>query len=89
MLLVFFLPVESGEKIGLAITVLLAFTIFLLLMDSLIPKTKNLPYLSMYITTLMGISTFSTIISALVLRLYHSDPQVRNTGPSTDHVICV
>ena len=77
MLLVFFLPVESGEKIGLAITVMLAFTIFLLLMDSLIPKTKDLPYISMYITTMMGVSTMSIVGSAMVLRIYHNDPGVR------------
>ena len=79
MILVFFLPVESGEKISLAITVLLAYTIFLLLMDSSAPKSKNLPYLSIYITTLMAVSAISIYISALVLNMYHKDPSQEMT----------
>jgi len=41
MLLVFWLPPESGEKISLQITVLLSFTIFQLVIRSNMPQTSD------------------------------------------------
>ena len=41
MLLVFWLPPESGEKISLQITVLLSFTVFQLVITSNMPQTSD------------------------------------------------
>ncbi len=49
ILLVFLLPVESGEKIGLGITVLLAFSVYMLILSEITPHTsENVPLLSKY-----------------------------------------
>ncbi len=40
-LLVFVMPPESGEKIGLAITVLLSFTVFNLMVSENMPQTST------------------------------------------------
>ena len=48
-LLVFCLPPESGEKVSLGITVLLSFSVFLLVVDERMPRTSdNVPILSTY-----------------------------------------
>ena len=48
-LLVFLLPPESGEKVSLGITVLLSFSVFLLVVDGRIPRTSDhVPILSTY-----------------------------------------
>jgi hypothetical protein len=39
--LVFLLPVESGERVGLAMTILLSYAIFLTLVSSSIPASSN------------------------------------------------
>ena len=47
-LLVFWLPPESGEKVSLGITVLLSFSVFLLVVDERMPRTSDtVPILSM------------------------------------------
>jgi len=49
--MVFYLPPEAGEKISLGITVLLAFTVFLLLIAESIPKrSDSVPIISKYST---------------------------------------
>ena len=46
-LLVFWLPPESGEKASLGITVLLSFSVFLLVVDERMPRTSDaVPLLS-------------------------------------------
>ena len=48
-LLVFWLPPESGEKVSLGITVLLSFSVFLLVVDERLPRTSDtVPILSKY-----------------------------------------
>ena len=50
-LLVFWLPPESGEKVSLGITVLLSFSVFLLVVDERMPRTSDtIPLLSEYLT---------------------------------------
>ncbi|XP_074647547.1 neuronal acetylcholine receptor subunit alpha-9-like [Tubulanus polymorphus] len=72
VLMVFYLPAESGEKISLGITVLLAFSVFQLLMADLMPKTSNVtPILVIYVTLLMAMAIISTIVSVLVLNVHH------------------
>ena len=49
-LLVFRLPPESGEKVSLGITVLLSFSVFLLVVDERMPRTSDtVPILSKYL----------------------------------------
>ena len=48
-LLVFMLPPDSGEKVSLGITVLLALSVFLLLVSEIMPSTsENFPHVGEY-----------------------------------------
>ena len=48
-LLVFFLPPDSGEKIALGITVLLAFSVFVLAIAEKMPETSDsIPLIGIY-----------------------------------------
>ena len=50
-LLVFYLPPDSGEKVSLGITVLLSFSVFLLLIAENVPKTSDfVPLIGKYAT---------------------------------------
>ncbi|ELT96598.1 hypothetical protein CAPTEDRAFT_208789 [Capitella teleta] len=77
----FWLPPDSGEKIGLGITVMLAFSVYQVIIESVTPATSdNSPLLETFVLAVMGISTASTLLSILVLYLHHKGPQTR-PGP--------
>lgn len=64
-LLVFCLPPESGEKIALGITVLLAFSVFMLAIAESMPETSEyIPLISTYIKSVCS-STPANLFSAL------------------------
>ena len=46
--LVFYLPAESGEKIGLGITVLLSYSVVLLMVSDITPRSNSMPLISKY-----------------------------------------
>ncbi|ELU14382.1 hypothetical protein CAPTEDRAFT_204309 [Capitella teleta] len=73
--LVFCLPPDSGEKITMGITVLLAFSVFLLRMGEDLPETSEfIPLLSIYLTIVMGMTSVSVIMTVFVLNLHHRGP---------------
>ncbi|VDI30277.1 Hypothetical predicted protein [Mytilus galloprovincialis] len=76
--MVFLLPVESGERIGLSITILLSYAIFLSMVQTAIPATSNpmsLLLIIMIVTiSLSGIILASTIYISLI---YHRDPKTK------------
>ncbi len=54
-LLVFILPPESGEKISLGITVLLAYSVFMLVISETLPRNSDsTPIMSKYISVLLS-----------------------------------
>jgi hypothetical protein len=56
-LLVFTLPVDSGEKMGLSVTILLSLTVFMMVVADFMPRTSEaLPLLGTCITNLSFIS---------------------------------
>ncbi|XP_071145353.1 acetylcholine receptor subunit alpha-1-B-like [Mytilus edulis] len=76
--MVFLLPVESGERIGLSITILLSYAIFLSMVQTAIPATSN-PMSLLLIIMIVTIS-LSGIILALTIYislLYHRDPKTK------------
>ncbi len=49
-LLVFGIPIDAGEKISLGITVLLSFSVFMLVLNDITPHTsENIPVISKWI----------------------------------------
>ncbi|XP_071087003.1 neuronal acetylcholine receptor subunit non-alpha-2-like [Haliotis cracherodii] len=72
VLMVFYLPPDSGEKVSLGVTVLLAFSVFQLMIAEDMPTSASaMPILEVYLLCFMSASTFSVIISVLVLNLHH------------------
>lgn len=74
-LIKFFLPPESGEKIGLGITVLLAMTVFLLIVADSLPSTsENIPLLGSYFIAIMFDTALSLVATCVILNFFHRNP---------------
>ncbi|XP_077419909.1 neuronal acetylcholine receptor subunit alpha-7-like [Vanacampus margaritifer] len=74
-LLVFLLPADSGEKISLGITVMLSLIVLMLLGAQMIPATSDsVPLIAQYVVITMAIVTLSVIVTVVVLKFHHHDP---------------
>ena len=72
--MVFLLPVDSGERIGFAITVLLAIAVYMTIVSDNLPKTsKPLPLISYLLIICLVVSVLITVVTVLNLRLFHKD----------------
>ncbi|XP_061188762.1 neuronal acetylcholine receptor subunit alpha-7-like [Saccostrea echinata] len=70
--LVFMLPTNTGEKMTLAVTVLLSFTVFMSVVNEVMPKTSNsVSILAVYLTILLTMSGLSVASTVLVLHFHH------------------
>ncbi|XP_066271914.1 neuronal acetylcholine receptor subunit beta-4-like isoform X1 [Branchiostoma lanceolatum] len=66
-ILVFYLPVDCGEKVGLCINILLALVVFLLLIADIIPSTSlDIPLIGRYLMFTMIFVTIVTVMSVYV-----------------------
>ncbi len=78
--LVFCLPPDSGEKIALGVTVLLAFSVFMLAIAEKMPETsESIPLIGIYLTSVMAITCISVIMTVIVLNFFYR-------GPTLTHV---
>ena len=74
--LVFLLPIDSGDRIGLSTTILLSYAIFLTMVRLAVPVTSN--PMSLLLVMMIVTITFSGIIVAVTIytsSLYHRDPK--------------
>lgn len=72
VLLGFFVPPESGERITLSITVLLAMAVFLQLAAQNLPRnSENVPILGVFYITVMAEVALSLIATCYVLHIHH------------------
>ena len=68
----FLLPPESGERIGLGITNLLAMMVFLLLISESIPPTSDaVPLASNFFSVILVLSALALIESCIVIKFLH------------------
>ncbi|XP_071167041.1 acetylcholine receptor subunit alpha-type acr-16-like [Mytilus edulis] len=68
----FLLPPESGEKVTLGLTVLLAFSVFMLLIaENMPPTSEYIPLIGIYLTVIMSMSGLSVVFSVFVLNIHH------------------
>ncbi|XP_052091491.1 neuronal acetylcholine receptor subunit alpha-2-like [Mytilus californianus] len=76
-ILVFVLPVDSGEKIGFSITVLLALAVLLTLVtDSMPASAVHISYLSVYLAMTLVLGVFCVFATVLVIRINFRDDAV-------------
>ncbi|XP_053316341.1 acetylcholine receptor subunit delta-like [Spea bombifrons] len=73
--LVFYLPADSGEKMTLSISVLLAQSVFLLLISQRLPETSlAIPLISKYLTFIMVLVTIVLVSCVIVLNIHFRTP---------------
>jgi len=85
--LVFLLPVESGERVGLAMTILLSYTIFLALVSASIPTSSN-PMCALLIVMIIIIVVSGNILFAVIISVkYFNEDNVDKIGPALKRVV--
>ncbi|KAK3742128.1 hypothetical protein QZH41_015758 [Actinostola sp. cb2023] len=69
----FWIPSESGERIGFLTTLLLGMMVFLLIVpDSLPESSKSIPILGILMMTTIVMVGFTLLATILILRCYHA-----------------
>jgi hypothetical protein len=84
--LVFLLPVDSGERVSLAMTILLSYAIFLTLVSSSIPASSN-PMCALLIVMIIIIVVSGIIVFGVIITVkYYSEEDVDKIGPALKRV---
>ncbi|CAJ1063707.1 neuronal acetylcholine receptor subunit alpha-9-like [Xyrichtys novacula] len=73
----FFLPADSGEKVSLGVTVLLALTVFQLLVAESMPPSESVPLIGKYYIATMTMVTASTALTIFIMNIHHCGPEAR------------
>ncbi|XP_077982941.1 neuronal acetylcholine receptor subunit alpha-6-like [Glandiceps talaboti] len=77
-LLVFCLPPDSGEKISFSMSLLIASSVFNLMVADIMPATSDtVPMLIRYLLFNTSLVALSILVSVVVLRLHHRPPYNR------------
>ncbi|XP_045142749.1 neuronal acetylcholine receptor subunit beta-3 [Echinops telfairi] len=71
-ILVFYLPSDEGEKLSLSTSVLVSLTVFLLVIEEIIPSSsKVIPLIGEYLLFIMIFVTLSIIVTVFVINVHH------------------
>jgi len=74
-MMAFLVPFGNGEKLGMSMTILLAFAVFMLILaDHTPPAAKNPPVIAIYLSLVVGIVTINIISEIWILTFYHRYP---------------
>ena len=70
----FYLPVDSGERISLVITVLLAMTVYMLMVSNSMPPTSEvIPLIGKYYLAVMIEIALCLVATCMTIRWHHND----------------
>ena len=84
-LMVFVIPVDSGEKIGFGITVLLALSVFMSIISAMLPRSaESMPLMIRYIFCLLIISLLTVVDSIIIVRLHHMEEKGEQLPPAAE-----
>ncbi|KAM9318739.1 neuronal acetylcholine receptor subunit alpha-10a [Pholidichthys leucotaenia] len=73
----FYLPADSGEKVSLGVTVMLALTVFQLLVAEIMPPSESVPLIGKYYIATMTMITASTALTIFVMNIHHCGPDAK------------
>ncbi|XP_033734941.1 acetylcholine receptor subunit alpha-1-B-like [Pecten maximus] len=74
MILVFVLPCDSGERVGFSLTVFLMLTVFITIVNAVLPSNSDsMSRLSYFIFSVLVVSGVIASVNILELRMYHKD----------------
>lgn len=77
----FCLPPDSGERVSLVITVLLAMAVYMTMMaEQMPPNSEVIPMISVFFMSVMVHVAFVLVVTCLIIQLHF------NTGPISPHV---
>ncbi|KAI6079957.1 Neuronal acetylcholine receptor subunit alpha-10 isoform X1 [Aix galericulata] len=77
----FYLPADSGEKVSLGVTVLLALTVFQLLVAESMPPSESVPLIGKYYIATMTMIAASTALTIFIMNVHHCGPGARPVPP--------
>ncbi|CAM4670409.1 unnamed protein product [Leuciscus chuanchicus] len=83
----FYLPADSGEKVSLGVTVLLALTVFQLLVAESMPPSENVPLIGKYYIATMTMVTASTALTIFIMNIHHCGPEAQPVPTWARHFI--
>uniref|UniRef100_A0A3B5AAH3 Neuronal acetylcholine receptor subunit alpha-9-like n=1 Tax=Stegastes partitus TaxID=144197 RepID=A0A3B5AAH3_9TELE len=73
----FYLPADSGEKVSLGVTVMLALTVFQLLVAEIMPPSESVPLIGKYYIATMTMITASTALTIFIMNIHHCGPDAK------------
>ncbi|XP_057206554.1 LOW QUALITY PROTEIN: neuronal acetylcholine receptor subunit alpha-10a [Triplophysa rosa] len=73
----FYLPADSGEKVSLGVTVMLALTVFQLLVAEIMPPSQNVPLIGKYYIATMTMINASTALTIFIMNIHHCGPEAK------------
>ncbi|XP_033614817.1 neuronal acetylcholine receptor subunit alpha-9 isoform X3 [Fukomys damarensis] len=73
----FYLPAASGEKVSLGVTILLAMTVFQLMVAEIMPASENVPLIGKYYIATMALITASTALTIMVMNIHFCGTEAR------------
>ncbi|XP_078575464.1 neuronal acetylcholine receptor subunit alpha-10-like [Branchiostoma floridae x Branchiostoma japonicum] len=65
----FYVPAESGDKISFGVTVLLALSVFLLMIAEQMPVSEHVPLVSWYVIVTLVLLSLSLLLGSIVVNL--------------------
>ncbi|XP_049691028.1 neuronal acetylcholine receptor subunit alpha-9 isoform X3 [Accipiter gentilis] len=68
---------DSGEKVSLGVTVLLALTVFQLMVAEIMPPSENVPLIGKYYIATMTMITASTALTIIIMNLHHCGSEAK------------
>ncbi|XDV37828.1 hypothetical protein PO909_007367 [Leuciscus waleckii] len=66
----FYLPADSGEKVSLGVTVLLALTVFQMMVAESMPPSESVPLIGKYYVATMTMITASTSLTIFIMNIH-------------------
>ncbi|XP_013406821.1 neuronal acetylcholine receptor subunit alpha-7 isoform X1 [Lingula anatina] len=88
-ILTFMLPPDAGEKVSLAVTIMLSLTVFLMIVADVLPPTSDaVPLIVIYFGMILALCSMSVVFSVLVLSYHHRADDTHDMPSWVKYGIC-